>query len=442
MGVVKTEKTPARAAPLSETTIIGWMSKNLFSSWFNAILTVVTLYIIYLTVKDLWIWGVSDAVWVAENRRECFSISIDGACWAGVIAWLDNIFYGRYPREELWRINLGLVLLVIWMAPLWLPRVKAKVFIGVTTVFLYPFLAGYLFAGGDKDIFMQVMISAAIVCLIGNTLHSIIGVTSGNSLPEFLIRKLGKQDAEEKGQRKILFGILLASFVVVYLWQMGWNVEGVSWTKWGGLFLTLVISGIGIASALPGGIILALGRRSRLPVIRILSTAFIELFRSVPLITVLFMATTMFPLFMPDGFVLNKLTQVIIAVCLFNACYMAEIVRGGLQSIPKGQAEGAHTIGLGYWGAMGFIIMPQALKFMIPNIVGNAIGLLKDTTLVSIIGLFDILGMLRSISRDTPWLGLHKEPLIFGAMLFFMICFAMSKYSRHLETKLSTDHKN
>jgi len=441
MGIVNAEKTPARAAPLSETTIIGWMSKNLFSSWFNAILTVVTLYIIYLTVKDLWIWGVSDAVWVAENRRECFSISIDGACWAGVITWLDNIFYGRYPREELWRINLGAVLLFIWMAPLWLPRVKAKVLIGVTTVFLYPFLAGYLFAGGDKGIFMQIMISAAIVCLIGNTLHSIIGVFTGSSLPEFLIRKLGKQDAEEKGQRKILLGILLASFAVVYLWQMGWNVEGVSWTKWGGLFLTMVISGIGIASALPGGIILALGRRSRLPVIRVLSTAFIELFRSVPLITVLFMATTMFPLFMPEGFVLNKLVQVIIAVCLFNACYMAEIVRAGLQSVPMGQAEGAHTIGLGYWGTMGLVIMPQALKHMIPNIVGNSIGLLKDTTLVSIIGLFDILGMLRSISRDTPWLGLHKEPLIFGAILFFLICFAMSKYSRHLEVKLSTDHK-
>jgi general L-amino acid transport system permease protein len=208
------------------------------------------------------------------------------------------------------------------------------------------------------------------------------------------------------------------------------------------LFLTLVISGIGIASALPGGILLALGRRSRLPVIKVLSTAFIELFRSVPLITVLFMATTMFPLFMPEGFVLNKLVQVIIAVCLFNACYMAEIVRAGLQAIPKGQAEGAHTIGLGYWGTMGLIIMPQALKHMIPNIVGNSMGLLKDTTLVSIIGLFDILGMLRSISRDTPWLGLHLEPLIFGAILFFLVCFAMSKYSRHLEAKLSTSHKN
>jgi general L-amino acid transport system permease protein len=328
------------------------------------------------------------------------------------------------------------------MAPLWLPRVKAKVFIGLSTVFLYPFLAGYLFAGGDKGLFMQVMITAAIVCLIANTLNAIIGVMTGKSLFELLMGLLGKKETSEKSQRNLFFGILGASFVAVFLWQMGWNVESVSWTKWGGLFLTMVISGIGIATALPGGVILALGRRSNLPVIKVLSTAFIELFRSVPLITVLFMATTMFPLFMPDGFVLNKLVQVIIAVCLFNACYMAEIVRGGLQSIPKGQAEGAHTIGLGYWGAMGFIIMPQALKHMIPNIVGNAIGLLKDTTLVSIIGLFDILGMLRSISRDTPWLGLHKEPLIFGAILFFLICFAMSKYSRHLESKLSTDHKH
>ena len=215
------------------------------------------------------------------------------------------------------------------------------------------------------------------------------------------------------------------------------TVAVVPWTKWGGMFLTLVISGIGITSALPGGIILALGRRSKLPVIRVLSTSFIELFRSVPLITVLFMATTMFPLFMPEGFVLNKLVQVIIAVCLFSACYMAETVRAGLQAIPKGQYEAAHTIGLGYWGMMGLIVMPQALKHMIPNIVGSFIGLLKDTTLVSIIGLFDILGMLRAISQDVPWRGLHKEPLIFGAMLFFIICFIMSKYSRHLEVKLS-----
>jgi len=442
MAIIKAEKTPAAPAPLSETSLIGWMQKNLFSSVFNGLLTIVTLYIVYLTVRGMWAWGIADAVWIADNRRECFNISPDGACWAGIIAWLDSIFYGRYPREELWRINIGMLLLIIWMVPLWLPRVKAKISIGMTTVFLYPFLGGYLFTGGDKGIFMQIMLTAAIVCLAANTIHAIIGVSTGRSLPEFLSSLFDKKNVHEKSQRNIFLGILALSFVSIYVWQMSWNLEGVPWTKWGGLFLTFIISGIGIASALPGGIILALGRRSKLPVVRVLSTSFIELFRSVPLITVLFMATTMFPLFMPEGFFLNKLVQVIIAVCLFNACYLAEIVRGGLQTIPKGQFEGAHTVGLGYWQTMGLVVMPQALKHMIPNIVGNFISLLKDTTLVSIIGLFDVLGMLRSISKDLPWLGLHKEPLVFGAIMFFLICFAMSKYSRHLEVKLSTNHNN
>jgi len=442
MAIIKTVKTPARAAPLSETSVIGWMRKNLFSSVFNGLLTIATLYIIYIAVKGLFVWGIADAVWVADNRRECFSINPDGACWAGIIAWFDNIFYGRYPREELWRINLGILSLFIWMIPLWLPRVKAKISIGLTTVFLYPFLAGYLFTGGDKGIFMQIMLTAAIVCLAGNTIHSMIGVFTGRSLPEFLSSLFGKKNVHEKSQRNIFLGILALGFVLIYVWQMSWNLEKVVWTQWGGLFLTFVVSGIGIASAMPGGIILALGRRSKLPVARVVSISFIELFRSVPLITVLFMATTMFPLFMPEGFVLNKLVQVIIAVCLFNACYMAETVRGGLQTIPKGQFEGGHTIGLGYWQTMGLIIMPQALKNMIPNIVGNFISLLKDTTLVSIIGLFDVLTMLRSIGKDRTWLGLHIEPLVFGAIMFFLMCFAMSKYSRRLEVKLSTNHNN
>lgn len=437
MAIINGEKTVARSAPLTESSFIGWLHKNLFSSWINAILTLVSLYIIYMVVMGMWTWGIANAVWVADNRRECFAINKDGACWAGVIIWLENIFYGRYPRGELWRVNLGGLLLILWMAPLWLPRVKNKVFIGLSTVFLYPFLAAYLFSGGDKGIFMQIMVSGAIVCLLGNTLHAAIGVFSDGSLPATLLRVLGKEEASDSNQRNTLLAILAAAFVAVFLLQMSWTVAVVPWTKWGGMFLTLVISGIGITSALPGGIILALGRRSKLPVIRVLSTSFIELFRSVPLITVLFMATTMFPLFMPEGFVLNKLVQVIIAVCLFSACYMAETVRAGLQAIPKGQYEAAHTIGLGYWGMMGLIVMPQALKHMIPNIVGSFIGLLKDTTLVSIIGLFDILGMLRAISQDVPWRGLHKEPLIFGAMVFFIICFIMSKYSRHLEVKLS-----
>ena len=437
MAYVQAETTAARPAPMFETSTLGWLHKNLFSSWTNAVLTLLSLYIIYSVVWGLWVWGVADAVWVAKDRRECFDININGACWAGVIQWLDNFFYGRYPRDELWRVNLGGLMLVLWMAPMWLPRVKDKIWIGATTVFLYPFLAGYIFAGGEKGIFMQVMVTLAIVCFIGNTVNAIVGLSSGRGVRDVAIQLLGKQKASDATQRNSLLAIFAAAFVVVFVLQMGWTVEEISWTKWGGMFLTLVISGIGIASALPLGIVLALGRRSELPVIRVLCTSFIEIFRSVPLITVLFMATTMFPLFMPEGFVLNKLVQVIIAVSLFSGCYMAETVRAGLQAIPKGQYEAAHTVGLGYWGTMGFVVMPQALKHMIPNIVGSFIGLLKDTTLVSIIGLFDVLGMLRSVSQDVPWRGLHKEPLIFGAVLFFIICFAMSKYSRHLEVKLS-----
>lgn len=442
MAIVNSQKTPDRSAPVSETSVVGWMRRNLFSSVLNTLLTLFMVFIIYLSLKSVLIWGLFDATFVAENRRQCYDNSLTGACWAGVIDWMDNIFYGRYPRDEIWRINLGGLLLALWMAPMWMPRIRGKVLIGATVVVFYPFLAGYMFSGGEVGLFLQVMISGAIAALVINMANMLVGLTKNMGLNTFVLGVLGKSKSPDKIQRNLLIALAVAVFVLANLWVSTWAFESVSWTKWGGLFLTLVIAGIGMASSLPGGILLALGRRSELPVVRILSTGFIEVFRSVPLITVLFMATTMFPLFMPEGFVLNKLTQVIIAVILFNACYMAEIVRAGLQAIPKGQFEGAHTIGLGYWGTMSLIVMPQALKHMIPNIVGNLIGLLKDTTLVSIIGLFDLLGMLRSISKDVPWLGLHKEPLIFGAFLFFIICFSMSKYSRHLEVKLSAGEKH
>ncbi len=428
--------------PATTVGVIGWLRANLFSNWYNTILTLVCAFIIYEVVYLLWSWGIDNAVWVAKDRRECFNTNPDGACWAGVIVWFNAIIYGRYPYEEQWRINLGFVILVLWLAPLWLPRVRAKIFHAISAVALYPFLAAYLFAGGERGLFLQVMMAGAITCFIANCIHAAIGVSSGRGLPGTLISMLGQGEKSEKTQRNLLIAVFGAAFFVVLLLTFAWTVPEVPWTKWGGLFLTLVISGIGITTALPGGIILALGRRSQLPVIRILSVTFIEVFRSVPLITILFMATTMFPLFLPEGVTLNKLVQVIVAVCLFNACYMAEVVRAGLQAIPKGQYEAAYAMGLGYWKMMGLIVMPQALKHMIPNIVGNFIGLLKDTTLVSIIGLFDILNIIQSaISRDVPWRGLHKEPLFVGALIFFVLCFAMSKYSQHLERKLSTEHR-
>ena len=228
----------------------------------------------------------------------------------------------------------------------------------------------------------------------------------------------------------------LVSIIIVAFLIDDITFKHMSNNLWGGLFLTLVISGIAIASALPAGIILALGRRSKMTVIRVLCVAFIELFRSVPLITILFMATTMFPLFLPGGMVIDKLASAIVAVCLFAAAYMAEVVRGGLQAIPKGQYEAAEAVGLTYWQATVLIVMPQALKFMIPNIVGNFMGLLKDTTLVSIIGLYDLLGMINAVSHDPKWIGLHHEPLFTAAVIFFIGCFTMSKYSQHLERTL------
>jgi len=235
-----------------------------------------------------------------------------------------------------------------------------------------------------------------------------------------------------------LFAVL--AVIVGYLIR-DWGLVNVPWVRFGGFFLTFLLSGIGITVALPVGIILALGRRSQLPIIKALTVTFIEVFRSVPLITILFMATAMFPLFMPEGYELNKLTQVIAAICLFSSCYMAEVVRSGLQAIPKGQYEAASSIGLGYWQSMGLVVMPQALKFMIPNIVGNFIGLFKDTTLVYIVGMFDILAMTRAMGNDVPWRGEFHEPFLVTAVIFFAFCFTMSRYSQHLERKLGGEQK-
>ena len=194
----------------------------------------------------------------------------------------------------------------------------------------------------------------------------------------------------------------------------------------------------GIVASLPIGIVLALGRRSDMPVVRAICVAFIELWRGVPLITVLFMSSVMFPLFMPEGVNFDKLLRALIGVMLFSAAYMAEVVRGGLQAIPKGQFEAAQSLGLSYWKMMGLIVLPQALKIVIPGIVNTFIGLFKDTTLVLIIGLFDFLGMAQAVATNPDWLGFYVEGYVFVAFGFWIFCFSMSRYSQHLERKLHT----
>lgn len=247
-------------------------------------------------------------------------------------------------------------------------------------------------------------------------------------------------------ERKLPYaiGLVVIYPIIAYILFRGgmFGLEGVETAQWGGLFLTLVIAGVGLTTSLPLGIVLALGRRSSMPVIRTLSVVFIELVRGVPLITVLFMASVMLPLFLPEGVDFNKLLRALVGFSMFAAAYMAETVRGGLQAIPKGQYEAADALGLGYWQGMGFIILPQALKLVIPGIVNIFISFFKDTSLVLIIGLFDFLQSVRAGTQDANWIGLSTEGYAFAALVYFIFCFAMSRYSMSIERKLDTGHKH
>jgi general L-amino acid transport system permease protein len=219
------------------------------------------------------------------------------------------------------------------------------------------------------------------------------------------------------------------------------GLEHVETTRWGGLTLTLVVALTGITGSLPLGVLLALGRRSNMVIVRRLCVAFIELWRGVPLITVLFMASVMLPLFLPGGITVDKLVRALVGVTLFSAAYMAEVVRGGLAAIPKGQYEAAAALGLGYWKTTGLIVLPQAMRLVIPGIVNTFIGLFKDTTLVLVVGMFDLLGIVQTASTDAEWLGLSLEGYAFAGTIFWLFCFGMSRYSARLERRLAVGRR-
>ncbi|MBB3312221.1 general L-amino acid transport system permease protein [Rhizobium sp. BK196] len=245
-----------------------------------------------------------------------------------------------------------------------------------------------------------------------------------------------------KGLNAILLFIVLP-IVSFFLLYGGFGLEIVETPRWGGLMVTLVLSFVGIAASFPLGILLALGRRSHMPVIRMVSVIFIEVVRGVPLITVLFMASVVLPLFLPAGWTVDKLLRAIVGVSIFASAYMAEVIRGGLQAIPKGQFEGADSLGLGYWQKMRLIILPQAIKLVIPGIVNTFIGMFKDTSLVSIISMYDLLGIVRFLFIDPNW-ATAVTPLtglIFAGFVFWLFCFGMSRYSAFMERHLDTGHK-
>jgi len=417
---------------------IGWLKKNLFGNIWNTLLTIAVFTLLFLLLKPFLEWTVLKAVWTASTRRECIDISPDGACWAGIFPWVNNLIYGLYPDTLQWRINLGIGIGILWFIPLALKKAQQKMIFSLMGVLLYPFLANYLFLGGDRSNFHYIMACAGLAYLLILYVNIILTYLNRKRVEEYLEPFL-ERFCRKNATRWAYLTIWMFITVIIAFILRNQTLEHVSVDAWGGLFLTLIISGVSIAMALPIGIILALGRRSEMPIIKWFSLCTIELVRSVPMITVLFMSVTMLPLFFPNTMELNKLVQVLVAVCLFAGAYMAETVRGGLQAIPRGQYDAAKSVGLGYWHTMIFIILPQALRAMIPNIVTSFISLFKDTTLVSIIGLFDIMLMARNISIDKNWLGLHSEPLVAISVLFFVFCYTMSQYSQRLEKKLNTN---
>ncbi|MGF6690733.1 general L-amino acid transport system permease protein [Metapseudomonas resinovorans] len=357
---------PDQPPPRSTVGVVGWLRGNLFSNWFNTLLTLFAIYLVWLIVPPLLQWAFLDADWSGSTRADCTS---EGACWVFIKMRFAQFMYGFYPEALRWRVDLAVWIAIIGAAPLFIPRFQQKAKYGLAFLVIYPLVAYWLLHGG------------------------------------FL------------------------------------GMSTVSTSQWGGLMLTLVIAAVGIVGALPLGILLALGRRSNLPAIKVICVTFIEFWRGVPLITVLFMSSVMLPLFLPEGLSFDKLLRALIGVIMFQSAYIAEVVRGGLQAIPKGQYEAAAAMGLGYWRMMGLVILPQALKLVIPGIVNTFIALFKDTSLVIIIGLFDLLNSIKQATTDPAWLGMATEGYVFAALVFWIFCFGMSRYSMSLERKLDTGHK-
>ena len=337
--------------------------------------------------------------------------------------------YGFYPIDQRWRPDIVAIVGVLALVPALMPSLPYKRANIIFLLAIYPVFTLIMLSGGHFDINEDVWLATVIfVALI--------------AVPVLFLGFVAKI-IEPKLALYVAGGLAAVMAALLLILSIDFGLSHVETDKWGGLMLTLVIAVTGIVASLPLGILLALGRRSNMPVVKLFSVAFIELWRGVPLITVLFMASVVLPLFLPEGTNFDKLLRALIGVTLFSAAYMAEVVRGGLQAIPKGQTEAAQALGLTFWQTMGLITLPQALKLVIPGIVNTFIGLFKDTVLVGIIGLYDLLLIIRAANTDQQWAApqTNSTGLVTAAVIFWIFCFAMSRYSMFMERRLDTGHK-
>ena len=351
------------APPITNVGVLGWLNKNLFSTWYNSLLTVVISAMMVWLIPPLVRWAFIDSLW-DSSAAACRDI--DGACWSVIPQNIKFIFLGFFPAGQEWRPLLAMAL------------------------------------------------------LLGLVIYSKNRSNWKKSLAWMWLINL------------ILMGTLMYGGI--------FGMPVVETAQWSGLPLTLLLSFFGMVAAYPLGVLLALGRRSKMPAIRTLCVVYIEMIRGVPLISLLFMSSIMFPLFLPEGVTIDKVLRALIAIIMFTAAYIAEVVRGGLQAMPKGQYEAADSLGLNYNQTMRLIILPQALKIVIPPTVGILLSAFKDTSLVVIIALYDVLKTTMVTLSNPDWTGYSTEAYIFLAVLYFAFCYAMSSYSRKLEKDLHTGH--
>ncbi|HCY99342.1 MAG TPA: amino acid ABC transporter permease [Rhodobacter sp.] len=466
-----------QSAPVTERGAVKWLRENLFSSIGNSVLTILGLLVLFWIVQASLPW-LLNGVWQANSLGECRTIiaatageGASGACWAMIAQRWNQFMFGFYPKTDYWRPILSFALMFVALTPVlyYGLRRAAMLMVGTVGVLAVLSLALVQTDGWHDALVAAVMLGLFAVAAImpkklvwvtlvfpavgffllwGGSVWGPVGTLFGFGIWVaiwlVLQSRLGVVVPAAIGLvAASLWWLVLQTSVTTALHGIApLGLTAIDSDQFGGFLLAFVIGVTAISASLPIGILLALGRQSDMLLIKTLSVGFIEFVRGVPLITMLFTASLLLQYFLPPRTNFDLILRVIILVSLFASAYIAEVIRGGLAALPRGQYEAADALGLDYWQAQRLIIMPQALKISIPGIVSSFIGLFKDTTLVALVGLADPLqGITKIVRADIAWKGIYWEPFIFVGAIFFLFCFGMSRYSMYLERKLKTDHR-